>query len=164
MKHAVYPGSFDPVTNGHMDVMTRASKIFDTVTVTVMHNARKTGRHLFTLEERLDILRQATADLPNVRVDSFSGLLVDYMARTGSAVIVRGLRAVSDYEYELQLAHLNRQLADIETVFIMAATRWSYVSSSMVKEIASYHGDVSKMVPPTSEQALKLKFAEIPES
>jgi len=160
MKHAVYPGSFDPVTNGHMDVMTRAARIFDTVTVTVMHNARKQGRHLLTLEERLDVLREATAHLPNVRVDSFSGLLVDYMRLTNNGVIVRGLRAVSDYEYELQIAHLNRQLGDVETVFIMAATRWSYVSSSMVKEIASYGGDVSKMVPPASETALRRKYQE----
>lgn len=159
MKHAVYPGSFDPVTNGHMDVLTRASKIFDTVTVTVMHNARKQGKHLFSLEERLDILRAATAHLPGVRVDGFSGLLVEYMRRNQNSVIVRGLRAVSDYEYELQIAHLNRQLGDVETVFIMAATRWSFVSSSMVKEVASYGGDISKMVPGPSEAALKQKFA-----
>jgi len=160
MKHAVYPGSFDPVTNGHMDVLTRAARIFDTVTVTVMHNARKTGRHLFSLEERLHILREATEHLPNVRVDSFGGLLVEYMRQNNNGVIIRGLRAVSDYEYELQIAHLNRQLGDVETVFIMAATRWSYVSSSMVKEIASYRGDVGKMVPPASERALKAKFDE----
>ncbi|WP_027480827.1 pantetheine-phosphate adenylyltransferase [Deinococcus pimensis] len=161
MKHAVYPGSFDPVTNGHMDVMTRAARIFDSVTVTVMHNARKQGRHLLTLDERLDVLREATAHLPNVRVDSFSGLLVEYMRLTNNGVIVRGLRAVSDYEYELQIAHLNRQLGDVETVFIMAATRWSYVSSSMVREIASYGGDVSKMVPPASEAALKRKYQQV---
>ena len=161
MKHAFYPGSFDPVTNGHMDVLSRAARIFDTVTVTVMHNARKQGRHLLTLEERLDVLREATAGISNVRVDSFSGLLVDYMRLNNNGVIIRGLRAVSDYEYELQLAHLNRQLGDVETVFIMAATRWSYVSSSMVREIASYHGDVSKMVPPASERALKRKYAEL---
>ncbi|AFZ66109.1 pantetheine-phosphate adenylyltransferase [Deinococcus peraridilitoris] len=159
MKHAVYPGSFDPVTNGHMDVLTRASKIFDTVTVTVMHNARKQGKHLFSLEERLDILREATGGLPNVRVDGFSGLLVEYMQRNQNGVIVRGLRAVSDYEYELQIAHLNRQLGDVETVFIMAATRWSFVSSSMVKEVASYQGDIGKMVPPASERALKRRYS-----
>lgn len=143
-----------------MDVLTRASRIFDHVTVTVMHNARKQGRHLFSLEERLEILRQATAHLPNVQVDSFSGLLVDYMAQQQKGIIVRGLRAVSDYEYELQIAHLNRQLGEVETVFIMAATRWSFVSSSMVKEIASYGGDVSEMVPPASAEALRRKFAE----
>lgn len=156
--NAVFPGSFDPITNGHMDVLTRASGIFDHVTVTVMHNARKRGQHLFTLEERLDILREATAKLPNVGVDSFSGLLADYMTREGKGIIVRGLRAVSDYEYELQIAHLNRQLANVETVFIMAATRWSFVSSSMVREIASYGGEVASMVPAASAQALRRKF------
>ncbi|WP_407570611.1 pantetheine-phosphate adenylyltransferase [Deinococcus altitudinis] len=158
--NAVFPGSFDPITNGHMDVLTRASKIFDHVTVTVMHNARKQGRHLFTLEERLEILRADTAHLSNVSVDSFGGLLVNYMQQQGKGIIVRGLRAVSDYEYELQIAHLNRQLGEVETVFIMAATRWSYVSSSMAREIASYQGDIGSMVPPASAAALRLKFAE----
>ncbi|WP_278913916.1 pantetheine-phosphate adenylyltransferase [Deinococcus wulumuqiensis] len=159
--NAVFPGSFDPVTSGHMDVLTRASHMFEQVTVTVMHNARKQGRHLFTLDERLDILREATAPLPNVRVDSFGGLLVDYVAQQGRSVIVRGLRAVSDYEYELQIAHLNRQIGEVETVFIMAATQWSFVSSSMVKEIASYGGQIHEMVPPASEAALRRKFAEM---
>lgn len=158
--NAVFPGSFDPITNGHMDVLTRAAKIFDHVTVTVMHNARKQGRHLFTLEERLDILRSATAHLPNVSVDSFGGLLVDYMQQQNKGIIVRGLRAVSDYEYELQIAHLNRQLGEVETVFIMAATRWSYVSSSMAREIASYQGDIGSMVPPASAAALRAKFVD----
>lgn len=156
---AVFPGSFDPMTNGHLDVLERASHMFDSVTVTVMHNARKTGRHLFTLEERLEILRAATAHLPNVRVDSFDGLLVDYIHAAGQSVIVRGLRAVSDYEYELQIAHLNRDIGGVETVFIMAATNWSYVSSTMVKEIASYGANVSNMVPPASASALIEKFA-----
>ena len=158
--NAVFPGSFDPITNGHLDVLARAAKIFDHVTVTVMHNARKQGRHLFTLAERLEILRLATAALPNVSVDSFGGLLVDYMGQQNKGIIVRGLRAVSDYEYELQIAHLNRQLGEVETVFVMAATRWSYVSSSMAREIASYQGDVSSMVPPASAEALRRKFAD----
>ncbi|WP_291430753.1 pantetheine-phosphate adenylyltransferase [Deinococcus sp.] len=159
--NAVFPGSFDPITSGHMDVLTRAAKIFDRVTVTVMHNARKQGRHLFTLEERMDILRGATTHLPNVRVDTFGGLLVDYMAhQEPGSVILRGLRAVSDYEYELQIAHLNRQIGDAETVFIMAATRWSFVSSSMIREIASYGGDVSEMVPRASAAALRRRHAE----
>ena len=158
--NAVFPGSFDPITNGHMDVLTRASKIFDHVTVTVMHNARKQGRHLFTLEERLAILQADTAHLANVSVDSFGGLLVKYMGQQGKGIIMRGLRAVSGYEYELQIAHLNRQLGEVETVFIMAATRWSYVSSSMAREIASYQGDISSMVPPASAAALRRKFAE----
>ncbi|WP_291427067.1 pantetheine-phosphate adenylyltransferase [Deinococcus sp.] len=159
--NAVFPGSFDPLTSGHMDVLIRASRIFDHVTLTVMHNARKQGRHLFTLEERLDILRGATAHLPNIAVDSFGGLLVDYMAQQQKGIIIRGLRAVSDYEYELQIAHLNRQIGEVETVFIMAATRWSFVSSSMVKEIASYGGDISEMVPHISAEALRKKFAEV---
>ncbi|MEF2276894.1 pantetheine-phosphate adenylyltransferase [Deinococcus sp. YIM 134068] len=158
--NAVFPGSFDPITSGHMDVLTRASRIFDHVTVTVMHNARKQGRHLFDLDERLEILRQATAHFPNVSVDSFGGLLVDYMRQQQKGIIVRGLRAVSDYEYELQIAHLNRQIGEVETVFIMAATRWSFVSSTMVREIASYGGDISEMVPRASAAALRRKFAQ----
>lgn len=159
--NAVFPGSFDPITSGHMDVLTRAAKIFDHVTVTVMHNARKQGRHLFTLDERLEILRGATAHFGNVSVDSFGGLLVDYMAGQPGSVILRGLRAVSDYEYELQIAHLNRQIGDAETVFIMAATRWSFVSSSMIREIASYGGDVSEMVPRASASALRRKHEDV---
>ncbi|THF86636.1 pantetheine-phosphate adenylyltransferase [Deinococcus sp. KSM4-11] len=159
--NAVFPGSFDPITSGHMDVLTRAVKIFDHVTVTVMHNARKQGRHLFTLDERLTILREATAHFGNVSVDTFGGLLVDYMARQPDSVILRGLRAVSDYEYELQIAHLNRQIGNAETVFIMAATRWSFVSSSMVREIASYGGDVSEMVPRASASALRRKHEDV---
>lgn len=158
---AVFPGSFDPITNGHMDVLGRAARIFDEVTVTVMHNARKQNKHLFTLEERLQILREATNHLENVRVDSFGGLLVDYMKRQNHSIIVRGLRAVSDYEYELQIAHLNRQLGDVETVFIMAATRWSFVSSSMVREVTSYGASVDDIVPPASAKALKAKFADV---
>lgn len=159
--NAVFPGSFDPITSGHMDVLTRASRIFDHVTVTVMHNARKQGKHLFTLEERLAILHEATAHLPNVGVDTFGGLLVDYMAQQRQGLILRGLRAVSDYEYELQIAHLNRQIGEVETVFIMAATRWSFVSSTMVREIASYGGDISEMVPRASAAALRRKFADV---
>lgn len=160
--HAIYPGSFDPVTNGHLDVIQRAASLFGTVTVTVMHNARKRGQHLFPLEERLALLREVVADagLENVRVDSFGGLLVDYARQTPGSVIVRGLRAVSDYEYELQIAHLNRQIGEVETVFVMAAARWSFVSSSMVKEIASYGGDVSSMVPPSTARALREKLQD----
>ena len=159
--NAVFPGSFDPITSGHMDVLTRASRIFDQVTVTVMHNARKQGKHLFPLDDRLEIIRQATAHFGNVSVDSFGGLLVDYMAQQQKGIIIRGLRAVSDYEYELQIAHLNRQIGEVETVFIMAATRWSFVSSTMVREIASYGGDISEMVPRASAAALRRKFADV---
>ncbi|MBB6099476.1 pantetheine-phosphate adenylyltransferase [Deinobacterium chartae] len=158
---AVFPGSFDPITNGHLDVLRRATRLFPVVTIAVLHNARKQGKHLFTLEERLEMLSEITADMPGVRVESFGGLLVDYMRTSGSSVIVRGLRAVSDYEYELQIAHLNRQMyPQAETIFIMAATRWSYVSSSMVRELASYGADISKMVPEASARALYRKFAE----
>lgn len=159
--HAVFPGSFDPVTNGHMDVLSRAAKLFPEVTLAVLFNAKKADKYLFSIEERVEILREAAAHLPNVKVDSFSGLLVDYMKTTGAGVIVRGLRAVSDYEYELQIAHLNRQMyPKAETVFIMAATRWSFVSSSMVRELASYGADIAKMVPPAAVEALYQKFAE----
>lgn len=159
--HAVFPGSFDPVTNGHLDVLTRAAKLFPKITVAVMHNAKKHGKNLFSIEERLAILRDATAHLPGVEVESFSGLLVDYMRIHKASVIVRGLRAVSDYEYELQIAHLNRQMyAQAETVFIMAATRWSYISSSMIRELASYGADTSEMVPVSAFHALKRKFLE----
>lgn len=160
--HAVFPGSFDPITNGHMDVLRRASRLFPKVTLAVLHNARKVGKNLFSIEERIEILKHATQDMPNVEVQAFSGLLVDFMRDHRATVIVRGLRAVSDYEYELQIAHLNRQMQpDIETVFIMAATRWSFISSSMVRELASYGADVSKMVPSATNKALKHKFAEV---
>ncbi len=159
--HVVYPGSFDPLHNGHFDVISRASKLFERVTVAVLENPSKRNGWLFPPEERVDIIREAakSARLHNVEADSFKGLLVDYMKQQGSRVIVKGLRAVSDYEAELQMAHLNRQYGNHpETLFIMAATRWSYVSSTMVKEIARFGGDVSKLVPPTSLEALKGKF------
>ncbi|MCS7059159.1 MAG: pantetheine-phosphate adenylyltransferase [Meiothermus sp.] len=158
--HVVYPGSFDPLHNGHFDVIQRASKLFERVTVAVLENPSKRGLWLFTPQERVEIIRRAVAEarLPNVEVDSFHGLLAEYMRRLGSRVIVKGLRAVSDYENELQMAHLNRQLGNRpETLFIMAATRWSFVSSTMVKEIARYGGDVSKLVPPATVEALKAK-------
>lgn len=156
--HVVYPGSFDPLHNGHFDVIVRASRLFDQVTVAVLENPSKRNQWLFTPEERLQIIREAVAHarLDNVRVDTFRGLLVNYMKKVGSRIIVKGLRAVSDYENELQMAHLNRQFPPhAETLFIMAATRWSYVSSTMVKEIARYGGDVGKLVPPATLEALK---------
>ncbi len=157
--HAVYPGSFDPFTNGHLDVVQRASRLFDRVTVAVLVNPRKENRFLFSIEERLAIIREATQHLNNVEVESFSGLLADYMRHKGARVIVKGLRAVSDFEYELQMAHLNRQLnPEVETLFVMAATRWSYISSTMVKEIARYGGDVSRFVPKATAEALERKF------
>ena len=152
--HVVYPGSFDPLTNGHLDVIQRASRLFEKVTVAVLENPSKRGQYLFSAEERLAIIREATAHLANVEAATFSGLLVDFVRRVG-------LRAVSDYEYELQMAHLNRQLyPGLETLFILAATRYSFVSSTMVKEIARYGGDVSKLVPPATLRALKAKLGQ----
>ncbi len=159
--HVVYPGSFDPLTNGHLDVIQRASRLFTKVTVAILENPNKRGQYLFTAEERLAIVREATAHLPNVEAATFSGLLVDFVKRVGAQAIVKGLRAVSDYEYELQMAHLNRQLLPgLETLFILSATRYSFVSSTMVKEIARYGGDVSKLVPPATLRALKTKFVQ----
>jgi pantetheine-phosphate adenylyltransferase len=159
--HVVYPGSFDPLTNGHLDVIQRASRLFARVTVAILENPNKRGQYLFTAEERLAIVREATAHLPNVEAATFSGLLVDFVKRVGAQAIVKGLRAVSDYEYELQMAHLNRQLLPgLETLFILSATRYSFVSSTMVKEIARYGGDVSKLVPPATLRALKAKFGQ----
>lgn len=158
--HVVYPGSFDPLHNGHLDVIRRASRLFERVTVAVLENPSKRGQQLFSAEERVHIIRDAVAqaNLSNVQVHTFQGLLVDFLKSLEAKVIVKGLRAVSDYEYELQMAHLNRQYPPHpETLFIMAATRWSFISSTMVKEIARYGGDVSEMVPPATLEALLYK-------
>lgn len=157
--HVVYPGSFDPFTNGHLDVTRRAARLFSKVTVAVLENPNKRGQYLFSGEERVEIIREAVRDLSNVEVASFQGLLAEFVKKIGAQAIVKGLRAVSDYEYELQMAHLNRQLVPgLETLFILAATRYSFVSSTMVKEIARYGGDVSKLVPPATLKALKAKY------
>lgn len=159
--HVVYPGSFDPLHNGHFDVIQRAAKLFDRVTVAVLENPSKRGQWLFSPQERVEIIREAAASakLLSVEADTFGGLLAEYTKQQGSKVIVKGLRAVSDYESELQMAHLNRQYGNHpETLFIMAATRWSYVSSTMVKELARYGGDVSKLVPQATVDALKGKL------
>ncbi len=158
MIHAVYPGSFDPMHNGHADVVRRASRIYDKLTVAVLDNPSKRDP-LFTTDERIAILRETTADMANVTVDRFEGLLAEYMRTLGAAVIVKGLRAISDFEYELQMAHLNRNLnPDVETTFIMTATRWSYVSSTRVKELARYGADVSRLVPPATLRRLEAKL------
>lgn len=145
MRRCVCPGSFDPVTNGHLDVIERASRLYDEVTVAVLFNAAKSG--LFPVDERIEMLREVTAGFGNVKVDSFQGLLVDYCRDHDIPVVVKGLRAVSDFDYELQMAQMNSSLADIETVFVPTSPEWSFLASSLVKEVATYGGDVSKLVP-----------------
>ena len=145
MRRAVCPGSFDPVTNGHVDVIQRAAGLYDELVVAVLVNPGKAG--FFPVGERMDLLREAVADLSNVTVDSFEGLLVDYCRAHALPVIVKGLRAVSDFEYELQMAQMNRELAGIETLFVPTAPQVGHLSSSLVKQIATFGGDVSRLVP-----------------
>ena len=147
MKRAVYPGSFDPVTYGHLDVIRRAAEMFDELTVSVLNNKEKMP--LFSVEERVKILEKATADLPNVKVDSFSGLLIDYARENDIHVAVRGLRAITDFEYELQIAQTNRLLSGekLDTVFLTTSLEYAYLSSSSVKEIAAFGGNISMCVP-----------------
>lgn len=146
MKRAIYPGSFDPVTNGHVDIILRSSKIVDKLIVGVLNNSAK--KSLFSVEERVSMLKELTKDLPNVEVTSFDGLLVDYMREIDASIIVRGLRVVTDFEYELQIAQTNHiENTDIETIFLTTNLQYSYLSSTIVKEFASYGGDISKFVP-----------------
>lgn len=155
---AVVPGSFDPVTNGHLDIIARAAKIFEEVRVVVMHNSSKKSG-LFTPDERVALIREATAHLPNVSAEASGGLLIEYVESIGASVIIRGLRAVSDFEYEMQITSMNRVLDEqIETFFVMTKSQYSFLSSSIVKEVASYGGDVSKLVPPIVEKALQEKY------
>ena len=147
MKRAIYPGSFDPVTFGHLDVIHRASQMFDALTVSVLNNTTKTP--LFSVDERVKILQMATRDLPNVKIDSFSGLLIDYAREKDVHVSVRGLRAITDFEYELQIAQTNKLLShgELDTIFLTTSLEYAYLSSSSVKEIASFGGDISMCVP-----------------
>ncbi|MFA9557340.1 pantetheine-phosphate adenylyltransferase [Evansella sp. AB-rgal1] len=155
---AVCPGSFDPVTLGHLDIVTRGSKVFDKVIVAVLNNRNK--QPLFTVEERMELLRETTKDIPNVEIDHFNGLLIDYVKQKNANAIIKGLRAVSDFEYELQMASINRKLDEnIETFFMMTNNKFSYLSSSIVKEIAKYHAPVSDLVPDIVEEALRKKYA-----
>jgi pantetheine-phosphate adenylyltransferase len=155
---AVYPGSFDPITNGHLDIILRGLDIFDRLIVAVAQNASKKG--LFGIEERLDLIREAVRDYPQVRVDSFSGLLVNYMVKQGARVVLRGLRAVSDFENEFQLAQMNHCMnPNMETLFMMTSTSYAYLSSSIVKEVASLGGKVDAFVPPGVKAALARKFS-----
>jgi pantetheine-phosphate adenylyltransferase len=158
VRKAVCPGSFDPVTNGHLDIIVRAASLFDEVTVAVLIN--KTKSSMFTVDERIDMLREVVAPYPNVKVDSFHGLLVDYCGTNGIAAIVKGLRAVSDFDYELQMAQMNHRLAGIETLFVSTNPLYSYLSSSLLKEIATYGGDVSGLVPETVLALLGERIAE----
>ena len=147
MRRAVYPGSFDPVTLGHIDVIKRAAAVFDELVVSVLNNKEK--KPLFSVEERVKILKEATKDLPNVRVDSFSGLLIDYASKNDIHTIIRGLRAITDFEYELQIAQTNRVLSkeSVDTMFFTTSLEYAYLSSSGVKEIASFGGDITMCVP-----------------
>ncbi|MBK6761876.1 MAG: pantetheine-phosphate adenylyltransferase [Micrococcales bacterium] len=145
VRRAVCPGSFDPVTNGHLDIVGRASNLFDEVVVAVLINKKKQG--MFTVEERIGLLQEVTADFPNVVVGSFHGLLVDFCKDRGIQAIVKGLRAVSDFDYELQMAQMNYQLSGVDTVFVSTNPLYSYLSSSLIKEVATYGGDVSNMLP-----------------
>lgn len=146
MKRAIYPGSFDPLTLGHVDIILRSSKIVDELVVGVLHNSAKNS--LFSLEERVSMIEEMTGHMPNVTVSFFDGLLVDYMDKIGATIIVRGLRAVTDFEYELQIAQTNHvENPNVETIFLTSSLQYSYLSSTIVKEFASYGGDISKFVP-----------------
>ena len=147
MRTAVYPGSFDPITNGHLDIIRRAGKLYDKLIVGVLNNPGKNTR-MFSVEERMEMIRSVTEDIPNVEVDSFEGLLVDFAKANGANVIIKGLRTVADFEYEFQMALLNKALnPEYETMFLMTDTKYSYISSSMVKELAGFHGNLTGLVP-----------------
>ncbi|MQS07156.1 pantetheine-phosphate adenylyltransferase [Streptomyces sp. IF17] len=152
VRRAVCPGSFDPITNGHLDIISRASRLYDVVHVTVMINKSKSG--LFTVEERIALIEEVTSAYGNVRVEAFHGLLVDYCKQRDIPAIVKGLRAVSDFDYELQMAQMNNGLSGVETLFVPTSPTYSFLSSSLVKEVATWGGDVSHLVPPTVLEAL----------
>lgn len=153
----IYPGSFDPVTNGHLDIIQRAANNFEEVTVAILDNKSKSP--LFTIEERVEMLKEATKDMKNVNIDSFSGLLVDYVEKSNTNTVLRGLRAISDYENELRNALANKSLNNnVETIFMVSKSEYTFLSSSVVKEIASFNGDVSNMVPKVVCEKLKNKY------
>ena len=156
---ALCPGTFDPVTNGHLDIIERAGQRFDAVVVGVLDNPAK--QPLFTVEERLQMLKEVTASLSNVSVVSFGGLLVDSVKTLGADVVVKGLRAVTDFEYEIQMAQMNHALAGVETLFMTTSPSWSFLSSSLVKEVARFGGDVSGLVPPLVVERLRDRFAGV---
>ena len=161
MRIAVYPGSFDPLTNGHLDIIRRASRLFDRLLVSVLENEGKAP--MFSVQERMELIRACTRDLPGLEVHSFSGLLVDFMRRVEASVVVRGIRAVSDYEYELQMALMNRELYDgAETIFMLPAVEYTFVSSRLVKEVFRLGGDIGHLVPPAVLAALRARVPVVP--
>jgi pantetheine-phosphate adenylyltransferase len=154
---AIYPGSFDPVTNGHIDIAQRGLRLFDKIIVAILSNPVKD--FLFTVEERIEMLESSFEEYPNIEVETFDGLLVDYAAKKKSTAILRGMRAVSDFEYEFQLALMNRKLnREVQSVFLMTSLRWIFTSSSIIKEAAQFGGDIKGMVPPIVNEKLKKKF------
>jgi len=157
MHIAIYPGSFDPITNGHLDIIQRGLEVFDQVIVAVARNSEKNA--LFTIDERLEMIRKTVGDNPRLRIDTFDGLLVDYAISQRAKVILRGLRAVSDFEYEFQIAQMNHTVQEnVETLFMMTSVPYGYLSSSIVKEVASHRGPIDSFVPPAVKEALETKF------
>lgn len=157
MKKAIYPGSFDPLTLGHLDIIERSAKIVDELVIGVLHNSAKNS--LFSLDERVSMIEEMTKNIPNVTVSSFNGLLIDYMREINASIIIRGLRAVTDFEYELQIAQTNHvERPEIETIFLTTSLQYSYLSSTVVKEFASYGGDISKFVPPEFIDRIYAKY------
>lgn len=159
MRKALYPGSFDPITNGHIDIINRASKLFDEVTIAIFDNPNKTA--LFSFDERKALIKKVLSDKTNIKIDTFNGLLVDYAEQKSISTIIRGLRAVSDFDYEFQMALTNRRLkSTIDTIFFMTDEKYSYLSSSIVKQVINYKGDISSFVPKVVENALRSKLNE----